>query len=166
MQSYAPNGSRGLTLRPPWLAAIRAYLVALAPLMLGWEIAQLPLYTLWHTGTMAEIAYAALHCTLGDLLIGLAAMAWSLVLFGVPEWPRAAFGRVALSTLALGVAYTVYSEWVNIEVRRTWAYTDLMPTLPPFGTGLGPLLQWAIVPAIALRAAWVAGTRRAVTRTA
>lgn len=155
-----------MTLRPSWLAALRAYLVTLAPLMMGWEIAQLPLYTLWHTGSVAEIAYAVLHCTVGDVLIGLASMTWSLVLFGVPEWPRAAFGRVAIPTLALGLAYTGYSEWVNIEVRQAWAYTAFMPRLPPFGTGLGPLLQWAIVPLVALRAAWVAGTRRAVPQTA
>jgi len=153
-----------MTLRPSWLAAMRAYIVVLAPLMLGWEIAQLPLYTLWQTGSISELAYAVLHCTIGDLLIGLAAITWSLVLFGVPEWPRAAFGRVAMTTLGLGIAYTVYSEWVSVELRQAWAYTEQMPRLPPFGTGLGPLLQWAIVPLFALRAAWLAGARRAVLR--
>src|SRR5215467_10683065 len=28
-----------------------------------WEVAQLPLYTLWRTGTPREIAFALFHCT-------------------------------------------------------------------------------------------------------
>ena len=24
-----------------------------------------------------------------------------------------------------------FSEWLNVQVRQTWAYTDLMPRLPP-----------------------------------
>jgi hypothetical protein len=138
---------------------MRAYISTLAPLMLGWEIAQLPLYTLWQAGTASQLAYAVLHCTLGDLLIGLAVITWSLILVGAPEWPRAAVWRVASVTVGLGIAYTVYSEWVNVELRQAWAYTEQMPRVPPFGTGLGPLLQWAIVPPVALRAAWVAGAR-------
>jgi len=42
----------------------------------------------------------------------------------------------------------VFSEWLNVEVRATWTYTDQMPVLPPLGTGLTPLLQWLIVPTL------------------
>jgi hypothetical protein len=34
-----------------------------------WETAQLPLYTIWSTGTRLEILFAIIHCTAGDLLI-------------------------------------------------------------------------------------------------
>ncbi len=49
-----------------------------------------------------------------------------------------------------GLAYTVFSEWLNVNVRRSWAYSDLMLILPPFGTGLSPVLQWLVVPFVAL----------------
>lgn len=136
--------------RGGWLPALRLYVAVLVPLMLVWETAQMPLYTLWQTGTVGEIAYAIVHCTLGDALIGLAALTWALVLVGSPEWPRARFGLVVVTTLVIGLGYLVYSEWVNIELRGSWAYTEAMPRLPPFGTGLAPLLQWLVVPPIAL----------------
>jgi hypothetical protein len=136
--------------RGGWLPALRLYVAVLVPLMLVWETVQLPLYTLWQTGTVGEIAYAIVHCTLGDALIGLAALTWALVLVGSPEWPHASFRGVATATLAIGLGYLVYSEWVNIELRGSWAYTEVMPRLPPFGTGLAPLLQWLVIPPIAL----------------
>jgi len=51
-------------------------------------------------------------------------------------------------TLAVlfGVSYTVFSEWLNIEVRQAWAYRDAMPVVPVLGAGLSPVLQWIIVP--------------------
>jgi hypothetical protein len=48
----------------------------------------------------------------------------------------------------LGIGYTVFSEWLNVDVRATWAYTEQMPVLPPLGTGLTPLLQWLIIPTL------------------
>jgi hypothetical protein len=50
----------------------------------------------------------------------------------------------------LGAAYTILSEWLNVEIRRSWSYTATMPVLPFLGTGLTPLLQWLIVPTLAL----------------
>ena len=56
-------------------------------------------------------------------------------------------------TLLLGVGYTIYSEWVNVSVRASWAYSELMPIVPVIGTGLAPLLQWFVIPTVAL---WLA----------
>lgn len=133
--------------------AMRAYVAWLVPAMLAWEIAQLPLYTLWRDGAPGAIAFAVLHCSLGDALIGVAAFAWALLLVGAPDWPASGFRRVLAGTLAIGVAYTVYSEWLNVEIRQAWAYTEAMPRLPWLGTGLAPLLQWVLVPPFALLAA-------------
>ena len=49
----------------------------------------------------------------------------------------------------LGAAYTIFSERLNVQVRRSWAYTAAMPVLPGLGTGLAPLLQWLVVPSLA-----------------
>ncbi len=52
-----------------WIRALRRYLVASAGLHLVWEVAQLPLYTIWSTGTLKQQAFAVLHCTIGDVMI-------------------------------------------------------------------------------------------------
>jgi hypothetical protein len=57
---------------------------------------------------------------------------------------------MVLAALILGAAYTIFSEWLNVEIRHSWSYTAAMPVLPWLGTGLTPLLQWLIVPALAL----------------
>jgi hypothetical protein len=56
-----------------------------------------------------------------------------------------------LLTILLGLAYTAFSEWLNIVVRAAWAYSDLMPVFPVFGfkVGLSPVLQWVVVPLVA-----------------
>ena len=54
------------------------------------------------------------------------------------------------AVLAGGVAYPIYSEWLNMTVRQSWAYSSLMPVLPVTGTGLAPLLQWIVVPSTVL----------------
>jgi hypothetical protein len=38
-------------------------------------------------GTQAEIAFAAIHCTGGDILIALSALMVVLFLFGTGRWP-------------------------------------------------------------------------------
>jgi len=132
-----------------WLQALRVYSMMLLVGNLLWEIAQLPLYGLWHTATSREIAFAVVHCTAGDLLIGLATLVLALMFAGDTGWPQRGFGRVAVVTLVFGLAYTMYSEWLNVEVRHTWEYAAAMPRLPWLGTGLAPLAQWVVVPSLA-----------------
>jgi hypothetical protein len=64
------------------------------------------------------------------------------------RWPLFG-GRVILAAVLLGLGYTVFSEWLNVEIRRSWSYTEAMPLVPPLGTGLTPFLQWLIVPCLA-----------------
>src|ERR1700687_3913335 len=130
-----------------WLSAIRAYLVATATLNLLWETTQLPLYEIGRTGTMAEKAFAVLHCTMGDVLIALASIGAGLVTAGEAAWPGKRFVRVAIIAFATGLGYTVFSEYRNVEVLHSWTYSELMPRLPPLGTGLSPVLQWIVVAA-------------------
>ena len=149
---------------PDWPRALRAYLGTIALGDLAWEAAHLPLYTIWRTGTPGEKVFAVVHCTGGDLLIALACLTLALVLVGKPAWPARAHRRVAALTIGFGVAYTIFSEWLNITVREAWAYSDLMPVVPIIDTGLSPLLQCAVVPLLALhlarRAARALGSHR------
>ena len=129
---------------------IRAALV-FTGLNLGWELLQLPLYTIWWTEPWSRIIFALLRCTAGDLIIGSLALCAALLLVG-QEWPHEPRTRLRVTVLTtlLGVGYTVASEWLNVVVRQTWAYTQAMPRLPPFGTGLSPVLQWLLLPGLAL----------------
>ncbi len=129
---------------------IRRYLVLTVLLHLFWEIAHMPLYTLWNSGTSKEIAFAIVHCTGGDVLIALTALISALVLFGHNRWPHYRFMPVFVAALFFGIIYTAFSEWLNIEVRASWEYTDAMPVVPLVGMGLSPLLQWIVVPPVAL----------------
>ena len=147
MTTQAPHGN--------WLGLLRWYLAASAGLHLGWEILQLPLYTLWRTASRAEFAFAVIHCTMGDVMIASLALLAALVAFGRGKWPAERGRSVLAATVAIGAVYTVYSEWMNTIVRKNWAYADAMPLLPVLGTGLSPLLQWLLVPPLAY---WVART--------
>jgi hypothetical protein len=42
-----------------WLQALRAYLASSLSLHLVWEVAQLPLYTIWTTGTFRKKLFTA-----------------------------------------------------------------------------------------------------------
>lgn len=137
-----------------WLSALRRFALASVLGHAAWETLQLPLYTIWFEGAPNEIAFAVIHCTGGDLLIASATLVLALLAFG-RGWPAndTAYRNVAIAAIALAVAYTVFSEWHNVNVRRSWAYSPWMPTLPPFRTGLSPLAQWFVVPLLAFRLA-------------
>lgn len=137
---------------PNWLSALRTYLAVSAAGHLAWEAAQLPLYTIWTTATRADLAFAILHCTGGDILIALSSLVAALVVAGGSAWPSHGFARVRALTLGFGIGYAIFTEWWNVGVRGTWAYSEWMPTLPGIGTGLAPLLQWAVIPTLALLA--------------
>jgi hypothetical protein len=114
-----------------------------------WEAAQLLLYTLWRTGTRREIAFALFHCTGGDVLITTATFAGAAALARQLRWPP--FGwRMVFTAIILGAAYTIFSEWLNVQIRRSWSYTAAMPVLPFLGIGLAPMMQWLVVPGLAL----------------
>ena len=141
---------------PHWLRALRMYVAVIALGNLAWEILHLPLYTIWTTGTRGEQAFAVVHCTGGDVLIALAALTLALVIAGERGWPA-----VATLTIVFGVAYTAFSEWHNVYVRRSWAYSEWMPLVRIAGyqIGLSPILQWAVVPGVALWATARASVR-------
>lgn len=133
-----------------WLSFIKRYFFVIFAGNLIWEFSHLPLYTIWQEGTTGELVFAAVHCTGGDVLIALASLMSALVLFGSNQWPTQHSLRVMSAALIFGVSYTVFSEWLNIEVRETWAYSDLMPTIPGTWIGLSPLMQWICVPLLAI----------------
>ena len=140
------NGVR--TFQTNWLPTIGKYLAVIGPGNLVWEFVHMPLYTLWQSGTVSEIVFAGVHCTGGDILIATISLVLAVLINGPTVWPQGRFLQVAATAVFLGLSYTVFSEWLNIEIRRSWAYSDLMPTLPWLGTGVSPLAQWVIMPGL------------------
>ncbi len=138
------------------LSALFIFVGIATVLNLFWELAQLPLYTIWNNAPLAKSLWAALHCTFGDLIIA----SWSALLAILAvgrNWPKQRFLLVAVMTIGLAVLYTIFSEWLNVNVRRSWAYSSLMPTLPWLGTGVAPLLQWIVTPSLSfILLKWVA----------
>lgn len=129
-----------------WLATLRRFLIFVAAGNLAWEIAQLPLYTIWYEGTFGEIAFAVAHCTGGDILIASASLLLALLLVARPTWPDETYRQVAALAVGFALSYTVFSEWLNTEVRGSWAYSELMPVVPVLDAGLSPLAQWIVIP--------------------
>lgn len=141
--------------RAAWVLIGRRYLPWLVMSNLAWEVAQLPLYTLWREGSLAWIAFSVVHCTLGDAVIGTSALAVALTVTRAPELACWRWGRIAVATALAGAGYTVFSEWTNTAVLRSWTYSELMPVLHVAGLDLGlvPLAQWLLLPPLALRLA-------------
>lgn len=141
---YRDRGARALILLRylPWMAVLN----------LAWEAGQVPLYTLWTQAEPAYIAFSVGHCTLGDVLIGGAALLLALVLGQEGALARWHWPRITLLTVVFGAGYSVFSEWMNITLLRSWTYTESMPTieLGRFALGVTPLAQWLLVPPLAL----------------
>jgi len=133
-----------------WRFVLARYLPALGAFSLLWEILQLPLYTLWAEAPPAYIAYAVLHCTAGDVLIGAGALLAALIATRADALRAWRWTRLGVVAVMFGLAYTAFSEWMNTAIRASWAYSVWMPVLPLVSIGLSPLLQWVLVPTAAL----------------
>ena len=137
---------------------MRGYLPWLGALNLLWEIAHLSLYTLWEESRPSFIAYAVVYCTLGDVMIGTVALMIALIATRARAMETWRWRQVALFLVIPAIGYTALSEWINTIVRGSWAYSALMPIvrLAGFEIGLSPLLQWLVIPPVAL---WLARPR-------
>ena len=134
------------------LHAAGVYLGVTAVANLLWEFLQLPLYTIWTTSAAREITFAVAHCTAGDVLIATGALFLAIIVGRCWLWPLDNWTRVATLTIVFGLAYTAFSEWLNIYVRHAWTYAPIMPVLRigKVDLGLSPLAQWIVVPGVAL----------------
>jgi hypothetical protein len=146
--SWTPGTFPNETTEYEWLTVLRRYVLFIAVANLVWEILQMPFYTLWTEGAPGQIAFAIVHCTAGDILIAGSCLLAAVLLSAARRWPLSGYWRVALIAFVFGLAYTIFSEWLNTEIRGSWAYADIMPTLPLIGSGVTPLAQWIILPSV------------------
>lgn len=130
------------------LAHSARYLALATVLNLGWEILQLPLYTIWTAGSPTQQAWAVAHCTVGDALIATSCLGIAILITGQRAWPHSQYWSVAAAATVVGLVYTVFSEWLNVDLRGAWGYAATMPRAPLLGTGVSPLAQWLVVPSL------------------
>lgn len=119
-------------------------------LNLLWEIAQLRLYTIWLAADRMSIAWALLHCTLGDVVIAIALFALAGIVLRRADWPAWCPWTGGAIVVLGAIIYTAWSEWFNVYRVASWGYTVSMPMI--FGIGLAPLLQWLLLPPVMVAA--------------
>lgn len=113
-----------------------------------WEFVQVPAFAGMAGMGHWEAIKLCLSATIGDVGFALTAF-WVASLAARSRYWVLKPGRLLIGIfLAVGILLTVGFEYYYTSVSLRWAYSDLMPLVPPFGTGLTPILQWLIVPPI------------------
>ena len=110
-----------------------------------WEFLQSPLYA-DHGREFGYLVRTRLHCAGGDALILLFSFGVTSLIFRSRQWLRDGRPGPTVLFVALGFAYTVWSEWFNTQVAFSWQYDASMPLV--FGVGLAPLAQWLAIPVL------------------
>lgn len=96
--------------------------------------------------TCTDVVNNCTQATVGDVGISLAAFGTVAVLSKSRRWIlQPNWWQVGVFIL-VGIIITIIFEALATGVLNRWKYADIMPTLPLFGTGFLPLLQWLIIP--------------------
>ena len=120
-----------------------------SPMFVVWEIAHLPLYTIWAEKGVRASIWAALHCTVGDIFIAFVTIVGALISAVFAPGLRTVRAIAAITILS-GLVITGAIEVASVQWLGRWAYGPLMPVEPFFGVGLSPLAAWIVIPLTAL----------------
>lgn len=131
-----------------WYQLVAALAGYSALLNLVWELFAASQYVM--PGPMAAqhgISPDCVLATVGDVGITLAAYAAGSAI-GTRDWIRQPSATVIAIYLGVGLSGTAFLEYLNVTVLHRWAYGASMPTI--VGIGMLPLLQWILLPPLAL----------------
>lgn len=141
VQTPAVRAGAGVMSLPEVNVAIFAFL-----LNYPWEFLQVPFFAEMATAPHWDAVRFCTRATLGDVGIALVSF-WAVAAIARSrDWILRPTLRQVVAFAAGGIAITVAFEWLATEVWGRWAYGAAMPTVPLLGTGILPLLQWAILP--------------------
>lgn len=116
-----------------------------------WEMWQAPFFAdMPSTAHWSGVAICS-RATLGDAAMAVVAFWGAALLRRSRDWFLEPRSREVLLYLAIGLVLTLVLEWLATGPLARWSYAPEMPRLPVLGTGLLPVLQWVVVPPIALR---------------
>lgn len=115
-----------------------------------WEFWQAPTYA-----GMVELNHwdgikLCSSATFGDVGFALTAFWITSAAAGSRYWLQRPTTWQAVLFLGVGIVLTVGFEYYYTNISLRWTYSDLMPLVPPFGTGLSPLLQWIVIPLLVI----------------
>jgi hypothetical protein len=115
-----------------------------------WEFWQAPTYA-----GMIELNHwdgikLCSSATFGDVGFALTAFWITSTAARSRSWYEAPKVWHMLLFFGVGIALTVGFEYYYTNISGRWTYSDLMPLVPPLGTGLSPLLQWIFIPSAVL----------------
>ena len=115
-----------------------------------WEFVQVPTYT-----GMAELPHweaikLCMSATFGDVGFALTAFWLASLAARRRDWILRPTRFSAAIFVAVGIVLTVGFEYYYTNISMRWTYSELMPLVPPLGTGLSPLLQWLVIPPLVI----------------
>jgi len=124
------------------------------PLHFVWEFIQVPTST-----GMTEMNHwrgikLSLWATFGDVGFALTAYWTARLVARSRGWILRPTRVPFMVFVAVGIGLTIGFEFYHTNISLRWTYSDLMPLVPPFGTGLSPLLQWLVLPPLVV---WLTG---------
>ncbi|WP_026481086.1 hypothetical protein [Ahrensia sp. 13_GOM-1096m] len=115
-----------------------------------WEFVQAPTYAGMIEMNHWDGIKLCMSATFGDVGFALTAFIVTSIAARSRDWYASPKAWQLMLFLSVGIALTVGFEYYYTNITLRWTYSELMPLVPPFGTGLSPLLQWIIVPLLAL----------------
>ena len=115
-----------------------------------WEFVQVPTYT-----GMAELPHweaikLCMSATFGDVGFALPAFWVACLAARRRDWILRPTRFPTVIFVAVGIVLTAGLEYYYTNISLRWTYSELMPLVPPLGTGLSPLLQWFVVPLLVI----------------
>jgi hypothetical protein len=88
---------------------------------LAWELAHVRLYTIRAEADGMGVAWALLHCFLGDVVIALAMFALAGIVLWRADWPASRPWTGGVTVVIGAMAFTAWSEWYNVIAPATGA---------------------------------------------
>lgn len=115
-----------------------------------WEFIQAPTYAGMIDLNHWDGIKLCTSATFGDVGFALTAFWITSAIARSRSWILNPSSQQILVFLFIGIALTISFEYYYTQHSLRWTYSELMPLVPPFGTGLSPLLQWLIIPILVI----------------
>ena len=115
-----------------------------------WEMWQVPFYEGLSTMDHINAVRICPQANIGDGVISLLAFWSAAAVERSRRWFQSLTPVPVLMYWAVGIGITIVMEWLATGPLDRWQYVATMPRLPVLGTGLLPLLQWTLLPAVIL----------------
>lgn len=122
-----------------------------------WEFLQVPAFAFMADMKHWDGIKICTSATIGDVGFALTAFWITSALSKSRRWMVSPTLIQLVIFMAVGLTLTMVAEFYYTTESLRWTYSELMPLVPPFDTGLFPLLQWLVIPPLVI---WM--TRRQI----